>query len=86
MSIKPKMGKVVGEETGGWGLCYGDNVYTTLPISNIAINVSCKLFYNIGATNESFHGVIPDYEINPNKAMNYTIEIIKNRNSQLGAK
>ena len=72
------MGKVIGEETGGWGVCYGDNVYAELPNSRIAINVSCKLFYNIGATDNDTHGVIPDYEIEAEKALEYTIKLIKN--------
>ena len=72
------MGKVVGEETGGWGLCYGDNVCAELPNSRIAINVSCKLFYDIGATEKSTHGVIPDYSVKSEKALDYTLKLIEN--------
>ena len=72
------MGKVIGEETGGWGLCYGDNVFAQLPISLIGINVSCQLFYNIGATNNSTHGIIPDYKIKSENALEYTIKMIEN--------
>jgi len=70
------MGKIIGEETGGWGLCYGDNVYTELPNSNIAINVSCKLFYNIGANKESTHGVYPDYPVKSDDALEYALKLI----------
>lgn len=71
------MGKVIGEETGGWGLCYGDNVYTELLNSRLPINVSCKLFYNIGATEKSTHGVIPDFNIKSEDALEYVIKIIE---------
>ncbi len=71
------MGKIVGEETGGWGLCYGDNVYAELPNSRLAINVSCKLFYNIGATEKSTHGVIPDFQVKSEDALDYVIRIIE---------
>jgi len=71
------MGKIIGEETGGWGLCYGDNVYTELPNSRLAINVSCKLFYNIGATETSTHGVIPDFQVKSEDALDYVIKIIE---------
>ncbi len=73
------MGKIIGEETGGWGFCYGDNVYTELPNSKIAINVSCKLFYNIGATKDSAHGVYPDYPIKSDEALNYALKLIKKK-------
>lgn len=72
------MGTVIGEETGGWGLCYGDNVYAELPNSRIGINVSCQLFYNIGATKNSTHGVMPDYEIKSEDALKYALDIIEN--------
>lgn len=73
------IGKVIGEETGGWGLCYGDNVYTELPNSRLPINVSCKLFYNIGATEASTHGVIPDFQVKSEDALEYAIKIIDKR-------
>lgn len=71
------MGKIIGEETGGWGLCYGDNVYAELPNSRLAINVSCKLFYNIGATETSTYGVIPDFQVKSEDALDYVIKIIE---------
>ncbi len=71
------MGKIVGEETGGWGFCYGDNVYAELPNSRLPINVSCKLFYNIGATETSTHGVIPDFQVKSENALDYVIKIIE---------
>lgn len=76
-----KMGKVVGEETGGWGFCYGDNVYVELPVSKIAINVACKLFCNVGANETSTHGVKPDVKINADEALDYVIRLIKENNT-----
>ncbi len=73
------MGEIIGEETGGLGLCYGDNVYAELPNSKIAINVSCKLFYNIGATDKSNHGVVPDVQIASEDALEKAMELVKKK-------
>lgn len=68
-----KLGTIIGEETGGWLVSYGDKVTTTLPVSNIPLSVSTKKFYTVGATDKDFHGVKPDVAIKADKALEYII-------------
>lgn len=75
-----KMGTIVGEETGGWMVCYGDVLSSDLPNSKLNFGCSYKLFYNIGAKDDDFHGVIPDIEVSADKAMEYTIDLITQKN------
>ena len=70
------MGKIIGEETGGHIVCFGDIIYITLPISKLQMGVSHKEFYGYGATDENRHGVIPDYKVDANKALDFTIDLI----------
>lgn len=68
-----KIGKIIGEETGGWIVSYGDRITTSLPVSNIPLSISTKKFYSIGATDKDLHGVKPDIEIKAEKALDYTL-------------
>ena len=70
------MGKIIGEETGGHIVSFGDIIFTTLPISKLQMNISHKEFYGYGATDENRHGVIPDYKVDANKALDFTIDLI----------
>lgn len=54
------------------------NVFALLPNSRIGINVSCKLFFNIGADDDDTHGVIPDFPVKSEKSLDYTLLLIKN--------
>lgn len=57
-----KIGTIIGEETGGLTVSYGD-VYTfTLPNTGIQCGVSHKKFIQACGKEDS-HGVIPDYEV-----------------------
>ena len=67
-----KMGKIIGEETGGWLVCYGDNIYGSLPNSKLNFTISHKFFINVGANENDWHGVIPDITIPSAKALDYT--------------
>lgn len=53
-------GTVVGEETGGMSVHYGDVISFTLPNSGLGVNVSHKRFWQPGADENNIHGVIPD--------------------------
>jgi hypothetical protein len=56
------VGKIVGEETGGITVCYGDVYGFTLPHTGFGFGVSWKKFRNAcGVDNR--RGVIPDYTI-----------------------
>jgi len=38
------LGTIIGEETGGWIVSYGDKILTQLPISEITLSISQKKF------------------------------------------
>lgn len=71
-----KMGTVIGEETGGLAVCFGDVVSQQLPISGLDLGISFKKFYSYGATDADAHGTIPDIDVPSDKAMEKAIEII----------
>lgn len=70
------MGTVVGEETGGQAVCFGDVRMDYLPITKLPIGVSYKKFYAYGATDENTHGAIPHYEVDADQAMDYVLNMI----------
>ncbi|MBB4034371.1 hypothetical protein GGR21_000256 [Dysgonomonas hofstadii] len=74
-----KMGKVVGEETGGLIVCYGDVASSKLPNTGMRFGTSWKKFYGYGADDSYTHGVKPDYEVPADKALDYTIRLIKSQ-------
>lgn len=53
-------GTVIGEETGGMSVHYGDVITFRLPNSGLAVNVSHKRFWLPGADENDIHGVLPD--------------------------
>lgn len=53
-------GTVIGEETGGMSVHYGDVIGFRLPNSGLSVNVSHKRFWLPGANENDIHGVIPD--------------------------
>ena len=71
-----KMGTVVGEETGGMAVCFGDVINPKLPISGLLYGISYKKFYQYGATDDNTHGTLPDYNIQSAKALDFTIDMI----------
>jgi hypothetical protein len=73
-----KMGTIVGEETGEPVVCFGDIIYQFLPNTGLQYSVSHKKFYQYGATDNDFHGTIPDYIISYDKALEYSIKLITN--------
>ncbi len=74
-----KMGKIIGEETGGLAVCFGDIIRKKLPYSDFSYTVSHKKFFLYGATDKNIHGTMPDYEVPTNKALDFTINMIKNK-------
>lgn len=73
-----KMGTVIGEETGGMAVCFGNIVEQTLPNTKLKYQVSHCKFYQYGATDNDTHGTLPDYEVSSPKASEYTINLIMN--------
>lgn len=72
-------GTVVGEETGGMSVHYGDVIGFRLPNSGLAVNVSHKRFWLPGADEDDIHGVLPDIFCPQEKALEVAIDCIEKR-------
>ena len=82
-----KMGKIIGSETGGLTVSYGEICFYNLPNSGIVMKVSCKKFYHTcGIDNR--RGIIPDYIVensfkdgqnNFDRVLDYTCNLIINK-------
>lgn len=70
-------GTVVGEEAGGMGVSFGDFVRYTLPASRLTCTISHKRFWHYGADEEDIHGVLPDYPVPQQDALQKAMELIK---------
>ena len=71
-----KMGTVIGEESGGMAICFGEVICLNLPISRIPYCISHKRFYQYGATDDNIHGTLPNYNMEAEKALDFTIDLI----------
>lgn len=69
-----KAGKIIGSETGGFIISAGEVVERQLLNSKLFLNASSTIDYNIGATGNERYGVIPDIRVQPEEALNYTLE------------
>jgi hypothetical protein len=72
-----KMGEIIGEETGGWIIHYGNLVMASLPNTKMNLNISGTKWLEIGAKENDFHGTIPDIIVPSENALDYTLELIK---------
>jgi len=72
-----KMGTVVGEESGGMNVSFGEFVPFTLPCSKLVARASCKKFYQYGAKESDIHGTLPDYKVPAKDALDFTINLIE---------
>ena len=74
-----KMGTVIGEESGGLAVCFGDIIPMQLPNTKLHYTASFKKFYNYGATDKNIHGTLPDYIVKAEKALDFAIDFITKR-------
>ena len=77
-----KLSTFIRQETSSLITCLLDTCLHKLPNTKIELGVSYKKFYGIGATDTEKHGVIPDYETDPEEALNYTIKLLNNKNTK----
>lgn len=56
------MGPVVGKETSGTNICFGDALTWHTPISRIPVAISHKRYWYPGTAETDIHGTIPDIE------------------------
>ena len=71
-----KMGTIVGEETGGWIVSYGDKITTKLPITEMPLTISTKKFYTIGSTDRDAHGIVPGLQMDAEKSLDFVLNKI----------
>ncbi len=74
-----KMGTVIGEETGGIAVCFGDIINQVHPNTKIEYSGSHKKFYHYGATESDTHGTIPDFTIPEKDALDFAMDLIMKR-------
>lgn len=65
------MGTVVGEETGGMNVSFGDLLTYRLPISGLSTSISYKRFWHYGADEQEIHGTMPDYTVPQAQALEF---------------
>lgn len=71
-----KVGTIVGEETGGQIVSFGDIITTSLPISEISLSISTKKFYTVGATDKDVRGVLPNIQQSAKTTLDYVLSLI----------
>ncbi len=64
---------IIGQESGGTGVHYGYPMKRNLPNTGLTYYISHMKWYQIGADNNSTHGLIPDYEID------FSVDSVKNK-------
>lgn len=70
-------GALIGEETGGLILSFGDIVSGVLPHTKMPFVISSKLYLNIGANANDWHGVIPTIPAKSQEALKKALLLIK---------
>lgn len=70
-------GTVVGEETGGMNVSFGEVIYFTLPVSKLYSSVSCKRFWLFHADENDIHGTLPDIPVPAADAMSAAMKLAK---------
>ena len=70
------MGKVIGEESGGMSVSFGDILIYQLPVSGLKSSISYKRFWLPGSNEKDIHGTIPDFKVPADKALEYTLDLI----------
>lgn len=71
------MGRIIGEETGGLIVSYGNVFDARLPNTGLPYGVSKWKFYGYGATDEQAHGVLPEIRVPAEAAMERAFQIIE---------
>lgn len=71
-----KIGTVIGEESGGMNVCFGDVLSYVLPHSRLRCGVSWKKFCLYGADEQDIHGTIPDIEVPADQVLDTVKQLI----------
>lgn len=72
-------GMIIGEETGGMNVTFGDMMYWTMPVSGIVTTISYKRFWFMNSDENDIHGVIPHISTTAGNALNTAIKQFKSK-------
>lgn len=70
-------GMIIGEETGGMNVSFGDMMYWTMPVSGIVTTISYKRFWFMNSDENDIHGVIPHISTTAGNALETAINQFK---------
>ena len=70
-------GTVIGEETGGMNVCYGDILSYRMPVSRLRASVSYKRFWQFRADENDIHGTLPDVAVPAADALDTALRLIR---------
>lgn len=70
---------IIGEETGGMNVTFGDMMYWTMPVSGIVTTISYKRFWFMNSDENDIHGVIPHISTTAGNALNTAIKQFKSK-------
>ncbi len=68
------MGTIIGEETGGMNVHFGDILRYTLPYSKLRCYISYKRFWLYGADEANIHGTLPDIKVPAEEALDAALK------------
>lgn len=68
------MGTVVGEETGGMNVSYGNWIRYFTPVSRLSATISIGCYWHYGADEKNIHGTLPDIKVPADKALEYALK------------
>ncbi len=68
------IGTVIGEETGGMNVSFGEFLRYKLPNSGLQCGISFKRFWHYGADESDIHGTLPDIAVPAEKAMKVALK------------
>ncbi len=69
-------GQIVGEETGGMNVCFGDIVAWTAPMSGLRCTISWKRFWQMNANEFDIHGALPDVAVSADQALTEALTLV----------
>ncbi len=73
------IGTIIGEETGGMSVSYGDKLWYHLPVSDLECGISFKRFWHLNADEDDIHGAMPDVTVPASVALDKALSLIKRK-------
>lgn len=71
------VGKVVGEETGGVCVSFGECISYYMPNSHIQTSISSSRVWQYGADEKNIHATYPDYRVPTEQALDKALKLCK---------